>query len=153
MVPEPPPGEPLAAGPHPPGSLAALATRAITLAEDTNRVQGRIVDAQAKSRRTIKVLFVSVTFEVLFSIALCVLALVQFHTSQGIHASQLAACAIGNEFRVKETTVWDRVVQLSTGPPNETQAQRVKRLRELKQFQLFLSKQFHAVDCAALYGK
>jgi hypothetical protein len=135
------------------GSIAALAERAITIAEDATRTQEKIVAQQGRLRRNGRILAVSLATDIVLSVVCLFLALNQAGVSHSIHQSQLAACAIGNQFRATQTQVWEHVLGFSTAPPGETAAQRAKRLAILKAFQAYLTSQFRPVDCTALYGK
>ena len=58
-----------------------------------------------------------------------------------LHASQLAACAIGNQGKVEQQQLWGYLFDLSGGA----------RTAEDKQFLAFVDKTFAPVDCAAVY--
>lgn len=131
------------------GGIAALAERAITIAEEATKTQGEIVRQQGRLRRNGRILAVSLALDIVLSVVCLFLAVSQAGVSRSIHQSQLNACAIGNKFRATQAQVWEHVLAFSTAPPGETAAQRAKR----QDFQVYLNGKFHAVDCTALYGK
>lgn len=133
--------------------LAALAARAIAIAENAASTQADIVAQQGKLRRIVRALAASLAVDIVLSVVCLFLASSQAGVSHSIHQSQLAACAIGNKFRQTQTQVWEHVLAFSTAPPGETAAQRAKRLEVLQDFQSYLNGQFRPVDCTALYGQ
>ncbi len=89
-----------------PEAVAALAARAIAIAEQAAQTQGAIVRQQGRSKRTIRLLAVSVAFDIALSVALIFLAVSQRSVSDQIHSSQVTACGIGNSSRVAQVQLW-----------------------------------------------
>jgi hypothetical protein len=133
--------------------VAGLAARAIAIAEGAAETQKAIVAQQGKSRRNIRLIAVSVVLDVALSAGIGVLAVSQIHVSQQIHASQLQACGIGNDFRARQVRLWDHVLSVSKAPPGETAAERQVRLAKLAEFRSYVAAQFRPVNCTVLYGR
>ena len=133
--------------------VAALAARAIAIAEKAAETQKAIVAQQGRSKRNIRLIAVSVVLDVALSAGIGVLAVSQIHVSEQIHASQLQACGIGNDFRARQVRLWDHVLAISKAPPGETSAERAVRLAKLAAFRGYVAAQFRPVDCISLYGK
>ena len=136
-----------------PDPVAALAARAIGIAEKAQKTQEAIVGQQARSKRTARLLTVSVALDITLSVVTILLALGQASVSQSIHQSQLNGCAIGNKFRVGQVALWDHVIAVSSAPPRETDAQRAKRTATTTAFRAYVHAQFAPVDCGKLYGR
>ena len=140
--------------------VAALADRAIGIAEKAQETQGeivrtqrRIVAQQGRQRHFAYALAVSLVVDIALSVFLIRLDVGQVHVSQAIRRSQFAGCAIGNEFRAGQVRLWDHVIVVSAVPPHETAAQREKRLARLESFRAYVAAQFRPVNCARLYGR
>jgi hypothetical protein len=133
--------------------VAGLASRAIRIAEKAAETQQAIVRQQARSKRTLRWLFVSVAVDLALSAAMVTLGISQAHVSAQIHRSQLNACAIGNDFRAGQVRLWDHVLAVSQAPGGETAAERKARLAKLARFRAYVAAQFKPVDCAKLYGQ
>ena len=133
--------------------VAALAARAISIAEETTKTQTEIVRQQAKSKRTIRLLAVSVLFDVTLSLFCVFLAVSQHNTTNAIHQSQLTACGIGNQARLGQITLWSHVIDVSAAPAHETPAARAARLARLAAFKAYIGRQFRPVNCARLDQK
>ena len=133
--------------------IGALAARAIAIAEKAASTQDAIVAQQRKSKRTVRLLAVSVILDIMLSVATITLAVNQQNVSRAIHDSQLAACAIGNETRAAQVQLWDHVIGISRPPPGETGAERKARLARLAALRAYVRNTFRQINCAALYGK
>jgi hypothetical protein len=140
--------------------IAALAGRAIAIAEQTAATLEKIVKAQTAivtTQHRIKVfarwLAVSLAVDIALSVSLLFVVGHQIALTHAIHESQLAACAIGNEFRVSQAQVWGHFITTSTAPPGETAAQRAARLARLAGARTYISHHYLPVNCAILYGK
>jgi hypothetical protein len=145
--------------------IAALAERAIRIAEQVAGTQAAIVAQQARSKRTVRWLIVSVALDVTLSVAVLLLSFHQggiqrqLHATQGAqaalirqqHESQLAGCAQANTFRAGQLTVWHHVISISTAPPHETAAQKAARLARLAEFRVFVGRQYRQISCTRLY--
>jgi hypothetical protein len=131
--------------------MAALANRAIVIAEQAAGTQASIVKQQARNKRTLRWLFASVAVDLALSIAMVTLAVAQAHVSTAIHQSQLNACAIGNDFRAGQVRLWEHVIALSKAPRDETAAERKARLARLARFRAYIAAQFKPVSCQKLY--
>ncbi len=139
--------------------LAELATRAIAIAEQTAATQARIVRAQAAivvTQHKIKLfsrwLAGSLALDIALSVTLFFVVGHQVSLTHSIHESQLAACAIGNQFRRSQQQVWDHFIATSTVPPGETAQERALRLARLADARTYIAGHFQAVNCTALYG-
>lgn len=135
------------------GEIAALAARAIAIAEEAGATQTRIVAQQARSRRTTRLLAVSVVLDVMLSLFALYLARAQYDVTHAIRGSQLASCTIGNHFRAGQVQLWDHVIAVSTAPPHESSAARAARLAKLAAFHAYVGHQFAPVNCTQLYRR
>lgn len=142
------------------GDIAELAERAIALAEQTAGTQAEIVRQQAENTGTVATLrkvtiglAVSLAVDITLTVVVLFLTGHQADLTHAIHKSQLASCAIGNDFRARQAQVWEHVLAVSTPPANETPAERTARLAKVDAFRVYVARQFHPVDCTALYGK
>jgi uncharacterized protein HemX len=126
--------------------VAALAARAIGIAQEATRTQSAIVAQQGKSRRNLRWLAVSVVLDVALSVALGALAFGQAHTSEAIHNSQVSACQQANVKRAQDVAVWNRLLRL---PPTATSAQKT----EIAELEKLVGVKDAPRDCAALYRK
>ncbi len=133
--------------------MAALATRAIALAEKATETQKAIVRQQARSKRTLRWVLTGLALDLILSVSMVILAIDQAHVSAAIHQSQLNACGIGNDFRGGQIRLWDHVLAVSKAASHETAAERKARLAKLAAFRAYVRHQFRPVDCASLYGK
>lgn len=134
-------------------TVVGLVARAVTIAEQATKTQASIVAQQNRSRRTTRLLVVSVALDIALSVVTIVLALGQVSTTAAIHQSQLNGCAIGNNLRAGQVRLWDHVLALAGTPPHETPAQRRQRLATDGAFRAYVRSQFAPVDCARLYRK
>jgi hypothetical protein len=126
--------------------VAALAARAIGIAEEATRTQSGIVAQQGKSRRNLRLLAVSVALDVALSVALGALALSQAHTSEAIHNSQVSACQQANVSRAEDIAIWNRLLRL---PAGATSAQK----SEVAELEKLVGVKDSPRNCAALYRK
>ena len=140
--------------------VAALAGRAIAIAEQTAETQRKIVTAQTaivttqrRIRRFARWLAVSVAVDIVLSVSLIFVVGHQVSLTHSIHNSQLAACGIGNRFRVSEAQVWEHFIATSVAPPGETPAQRAARLARLADARTYIRAHYQPVNCTALYGE
>ncbi len=161
--------------------VAALAARAIGIAEETARTQAEISETQAaivakqdkiqavqgKLRVIGRWLVVLIPLDILVTVLGLVVTFYlvnfsgQLHRAQAaqaaverqLHASQLAGCAIGNKSRAAQIQLWDHVIAISSVPPRETPAQKTARLAKLAGFRAYVGQTFRQIDCAALYRK
>jgi hypothetical protein len=133
-------------------SVSALLERAVTIAGKATKTQEAIVAQQQRSKRTTRWLIVSVALDVALSIVTIALALGQVSASSAIHQSQLNGCAIGNELRAAQISLWEHVFALSA-PARETSAQRRQRLATEQTFRAYIRVQFAPVDCVKLYRR
>jgi hypothetical protein len=133
--------------------LAGLARRAISTSEQVAATQAQIVAQQARSKRTVRVLTVSVLLDIILSVACVLLAINQHHVTDDIRASQLAACQnIGNTLRAREVQLWEHAIRASIlVPPHETAGQRQARAQRAASFLAYVKLTFRQVDCARLY--
>jgi len=142
--------------PEPGGDDAAEALSiARQLRDLIAEILDRLTDAVKYGKRTRVMswgLVASVILDVGLSVLTVRLYVGQAHVSDDIHASQLHACAIGNDFRAGQRQLWDHVIAVSTAPPGETAAQRQARLAKLAAFRLYIGRQFRPVKCKSLYG-
>jgi hypothetical protein len=136
-----PAGEP---SPDPWARVEAVATQLNSVAEHLKVVSAAQVKDRASSRRTRHLavgLAVSLVLDVVLTVVVSVLTIVALNQSSTLHASQLAACAIGNQSKIEQQQLWGYLFQLSGG---------VKSAAE-KQFLTFVDKTFTPVNCAAVY--
>jgi hypothetical protein len=132
--------------------VAALAGRAIAIAETATGTQALILAQQARNHRTVRLLTVSVLLDIALSLFCVGLAVNQHNVSGAIHQSQLNSCAIGNQFRKSQVQLWDHVIAVSAAPAGETAAGRAARLRRIAGVRAYVGRHFHPVDCSRLYG-
>jgi hypothetical protein len=133
--------------------VASLAARAIALAERAAGTQEAIIVQQARNRRQIRLIAVSVAVDIVLSVTCVFLAVSQARVSHQIHVSQLTSCRIGDDFRAGQVRLWDHVIAVSKAPPGETAAAREARLAKLAAFRAYVRAEFRPVNCSRLYGK
>jgi hypothetical protein len=140
------------------GDAAGDASEALSIAKELRElikaILEKLTDAVKYGRRTRLMswlLAASVVLDVGLSVLTVHLYIGQAQVSRDIHRSQVRACAIGNDFRTRQRQLWDHVIAVSVPPPGETAAQRHVRLARLAAFRVYIGRQFHPVDCAALY--
>lgn len=126
-----------------PLSEAALA-RMEALGETLNQVATTLNTVRERERTTRRLaigLVISVFLDVALTVVVSILSVNALSQNSNLHQSQLAACAIGNQFRTQQVQLWDYLFQLSGG---------VKTAQE-RQLQTYVEKTFSPVDCARLY--
>lgn len=124
--------------------LEVVARQLNQVAERLRDVSAAQVKDRAASRKTRHLavgLTVSIVLDVALTVVVSLLTISALNQGTTLHASQLAACAIGNQTRVDEEQLWDYLFDVTGG---------VKTAQE-KQFLGYVDKTFAAVDCAAVY--
>lgn len=125
-------------------NLARLQLLADTLNEVVKQLAA-VAAAGRKTRRLTVGLTVSFVLDMILTVVVTLLTLSALNQGTAQHASQLAACAVGNQTRVAEQSLWAYVVQIS-GPP-KTAAQ----LATEQKFLAHVDTIFAPVNCAAVY--
>lgn len=136
------------------------AARALDIANELSGVVsdlaaklGNIAAARRRDRHILRVLAVTLALDVALSVAFVFLYAGQAQVSQQIHASQLHACAIGNQFRHGQVALWEHVISVAQVPKGETAAERKARLAKLAAFRAYVRAQFKPVNCKLLYRR
>lgn len=109
-----------------------------------------VAGREARTRKITWALAVSLVLDVALTIVVTVLTFAAIHdtsavrTAQaGLHASQLAACAAGNQSHAEQRQLWGHVIaQAAAGPGSNKTG--------LDQFQAYINRTFAPVDCAKL---
>jgi hypothetical protein len=72
-------------------------------------------------------------------------------TAAQLHASQVAACGVGNQIRARQILPWQKLVQISPPPPGQTPAQRQAREKLISKFLAYVRSVNPTLNCAKLY--
>jgi hypothetical protein len=118
-------------------SLDAVAARLqqVATAQVTDRTASR------NTRRLAYGLGASLVLDVVLTVVVTLLSLSALNQGNTLHASQLAACAIGNQSKAEQEALWGYLFQLSGGAKTTQQ----------KEFLAYVDKTFAPVDCARVY--
>lgn len=125
-------------------NLARLQQLADTLNEVVKQL-AVVADAGRKTRRLTVGLTVSFVLDMILTVVVTMLTFSALNQGSTLHASQLAACAIGNQTRAAEQSLWIYVVQIS--PPPKTAAQAAVT----QKFLAHVSTVFAPVNCEVVY--
>ena len=141
---------------------AVTAARNLTRAlEDVDAELKRLNAYGRTSRHLIAGLAVSLLLDVILTIVVAVFA-VQAHeansratiagaTASAIHSSQISACQIGNQLRVRQVGLWEHLIAVSQPPPQETAAQKRQRAKTAAAFLVYVKKTFPRLNCQQVY--
>jgi len=107
-----------------------------------------------RNRHLIWGTIVSLVIDVALTVVVAVFA-VQAHeasvTVGELHATQIAACRIGNQSRAAQVALWEHVASVSTPPPHATRSEIAKRKRTLAAFLAYVAKVFAPKNCQEIY--
>lgn len=135
-------------GAAPDGALnAAMLGRLEQLGQTLDKVAARIETVAGRERRTRHLawwMIVSFALDIILTVVVTILTISAISQSSAGHRAQLAACAISNQTRAEQITLWHYVVELSSQNPDSNKAQ-------LARFEAFVRATFAPVDCARLY--
>lgn len=105
---------------------------------------GEVDVAATRTKHLAWGLAVSFGLDIVLTIVVTILTIGALSQSSSIHASQLAACAISNQTRAEERTLWGYLVSVSEESPSANKGELVK-------FQQFVNKTFSPLDCQQIY--
>lgn len=125
-------------------NLARLQQLADTLNEVTSQLAA-VADAGRKTRRLTVGLAASFVLDMILTVVVTLLTLSALDQGSVQHTSQLAACAIGNQTRVAEQSLWAYVFQVASPPKTAAQ------VAVEQKFLAHVDAIFAPVDCAAVY--
>jgi hypothetical protein len=130
--------------------VAALAGRAIQIAEKAAATQKTIVETQEKivsqqahARSTSRKLVRVIVADVIISVLLLGLAVVQAREAQQF-------CQQRNAGRATQVQLWDHILAVEKAAPGETAAEREARLAKLAGFRVYVAKHFMPVSCGGI---
>jgi hypothetical protein len=137
--------------------LAALESLQVTL-ESTARELRKLRAAVRWGKKIIIALAVSFAADILITAGLGYNT-IQAHdaaarasaTAAQLHASQVAACGVGNQIRARQILPWAKLVQISPPPPGETPVQRRAREKLISKFLAYVRSVNPTLNCAKLY--
>lgn len=107
-------------------------------------ISKRLLEVASSGRRTRHLalgLAVSIVLDVALTVVVTLLSVSALDQGATLRASQLSACAMGDQSRAEQIRLWDYVFQLSGGAKTDQQ----------KEFLVFVEKTFAPVNCAQLY--
>jgi hypothetical protein len=122
-------------------------SRLETLSGTLDNVAARLQSVAGRERVTRRLavgLVASLILDVILTVVVTLLSLSAVREGATLHASQLAACAVGNQARAEQVQLWSYVIQLSAQGPHGNQA-------ELRQFKAYIDRTFAPVACARVY--
>lgn len=137
-------------GPQPADHLARLEelSKALKQVAEDLRLERvawqKVADAGRRTRQLAIGLAVSFTLDVVLTVVVTLLSVSALNQGATLHASQLAACAVGNQARAQQVTLWNEVLALSAQSPHANQ-----QMDEA--FKRFIMKTFAPVNCAEVY--
>lgn len=137
----------------PEGDALALARELRNTIAEIGTELDKTAKVTARTRRLTIALTVSVIADIVLSVVLAFVVVHEHTNAAAIKANQIRACRIGNDARAAQRRLWSHVIDISEKPrPSETPAERADRLRTLHQFKVFIAREFHNVNCRALYN-
>jgi hypothetical protein len=101
----------------------------------------QVADTARRTRHLAIGLTVSIVLDVALTVVVTLLTVSALSQGTTLHASQLAACAIGNQNKLEQQQLWGYLFNLTGGP----------KTSEEKQFLTFVDKTFAPVNCAQVY--
>lgn len=123
--------------------LGRLEQISSTLDETAKRIEA-VAGRERRTRLLAIGMLVSFALDIALTVIVTVLSVNALSQASSVHQSQLAACAISNQTRVEQITLWNYVIQLSGQNPNADKAQ-------LAKFEAFVKQTFKPVNCAKVY--
>lgn len=105
--------------------------------------------ANAQSRRLIRMLAVSLVFDVCLSIGLGLVAWRSNHSADQARKATIAACESGNAVRKAEVQLWDYVLTFPPSRP-ETPQEKTTREQQTKKFQDYVHMTFAQRNCDSI---
>lgn len=129
------------------GLLDKVAAQLAEVAKSAAETRALAVKVETHSRRTRTLalgLAVSFTLDIVLTVVVTLLSVGALNQGATLHASQLTACAIGNQARTQQITLWNEVLALSAQSPNANQ-------KTDEAFKQFIVKTFAPVNCAEVY--
>lgn len=109
-----------------------------------DQISRRLLEVASAGRRTRHLaigLAVSIALDVALTVVVTLLSVSALGQGATLHASQLNACAVGNQDRAEQVRLWSYVFRLSGGAKTAQQ----------KEFLVFVEKTFAPVDCTHLF--
>lgn len=125
-------------------NLDRLQQLANTLSEVVRQLAA-VADAGRKTRRLTVGLAVSFALDMILTVVVTLLTLSALNQGSAQRASQLAACAVSNQTRIAEQSLWAYVFQVSAPPKTAAQ------LATERKFLEHVDTIFAPVNCAAVY--
>ena len=136
------------------GMTEAMLSRLEAISATLDQVSARIEAVARRERETARReratrkltwgLAASFVLDIVLTVVVTVLTVNALNQSATIHQSQLTACAIGNQTRDEQITLWSYVINLSRQNPDSNRGQ-------LDKFQQFVMATFRPVNCAKVY--
>lgn len=125
-------------------NLDRLQQLADTLSEVVRQLAA-VAETGRKTRRLTVGLTVSFALDMILTIVVTLLTFFALNQGSQLHGSQLAACAITNQTRAEEQSLWAYIFQ--TAAPPKTAAEQVTE----QKFLAHVDAIFAPVDCASVY--
>jgi len=119
--------------------------RRIALGLGVTRDVENLMRASKRSLLLIRVLFVSVVFDVLLSVALGLVAIradTAANQANSVQRRQVATCLAANEARAAQIALWTYILDLPSTAPNTPEQQ-----QRIKQFRAFVATTFAPRKC------